>query len=100
MSLDPRLAAAVLTGKSVAISSRLLRRGGGTTLPGDAALLVDPGLLRKLGDRLPGGVVLVTGTNGKTTTTGILASILETAGEEILTNRSASSRGASMLFSA
>jgi UDP-N-acetylmuramyl tripeptide synthase len=94
MSTDLRLAAAVASGKAAATTSRLLRRGGGTTVPGDVALAVDRGTLRKLAPKLPGGTVLVTGTNGKTTTTGVIAGALEATGERVLTNRS----GANLVF--
>jgi UDP-N-acetylmuramyl tripeptide synthase len=94
MRPDPRLGAAVLAGKLAATASRRLRRGGGTTIPGDVALAVDPGVLAKLGAALPRGSVLVTGTNGKTTTTGLVAAALEGSGERVLTNPS----GANLVF--
>jgi UDP-N-acetylmuramyl tripeptide synthase len=94
MTPDLRLTAALASGKAAATASRLLRRGGGTTVPGDVALAVDPRALRKLAPRIPGGTVLVTGTNGKTTTTGIIAAALEAGGEKVLTNRS----GANLVF--
>jgi UDP-N-acetylmuramyl tripeptide synthase len=43
-------------------------------------------LAGRLASQLPGGVVLVTGTNGKTTTTMLLAAGLGAAGEQVLTN--------------
>jgi UDP-N-acetylmuramyl tripeptide synthase len=94
MRADARLGAAVLAGKLAATASRGLRRGGGTTIPGDVALAIDPGVLAKLGAALPRGSVLVTGTNGKTTTTGLIAGVLEEAGERVLTNAS----GANLVF--
>jgi UDP-N-acetylmuramyl tripeptide synthase len=94
MSVDLRLSAAVASGKAAAATSRLLRRGGGTTIPGDVALGVDRGVLRKIAPALRGGTVLVTGTNGKTTTTGLIAGALEAAGERVLSNRS----GANLVF--
>ena len=94
MRPDARLGAAVLAGKLTAAASRGLRRGGGTTIPGDVALAIDPGVLAKLGAALPRGSALVTGTNGKTTTTGLVAAALEAAGERVLTNPS----GANLVF--
>ncbi len=94
MSTGLRLSAAVLSGKAAAATSRLLRRGGGTTIPGDVALAVDRGTLRKLAPALSEGTVLITGTNGKTTTTGLVAGALEAAGRRVLTNRS----GANLVF--
>jgi lipid II isoglutaminyl synthase (glutamine-hydrolysing) len=54
--------------------SRVLGRGSGTVAGGRAGLLVDPGLLASLAEGRR--VVLVTGTNGKTTTTRLLAAAL------------------------
>jgi lipid II isoglutaminyl synthase (glutamine-hydrolysing) len=79
-------AAAVCTGKTARVLSRALGRGGGTTLPGDLAERIDPGLVHGLGQAIPNGSVLVTGTNGKTTTTRILAGALRGAGLEVITN--------------
>jgi UDP-N-acetylmuramyl tripeptide synthase len=91
---DLRLRTAVLAGKAAATASRLLRRGGGTTIPGDVALAVDPRVLGKLAAGLADGVVLVTGTNGKTTTAGLITTALRSQGEQVLNNSS----GANLLF--
>ena len=88
--MDLRLAAAVNAGKAAGVATRLLRRGGGTALPGLVALRLDPAAVRKLGRQLGRGRVLVTGTNGKTTTSRILASILAEAGFSIIHNREGS----------
>lgn len=92
--MDPRLAAAILAGKATGAASRVLGRGGGTTLPGDVAMGVDSGVLAKLTRSLPEGVVLVTGTNGKTTTTGMIVTTLEHGGRRVLTNAS----GANLIY--
>ena len=76
--------------KAAAMSSRLLGRGGGHALPGLIAERLDPGLAGRLAARLPHGVIMVTGTNGKTTTTKLIASILEANGERVLTNSTGS----------
>ena len=76
--------------KSAAKTSRLLGRGGGGALPGVIADRLDKGLARKLIRQIPHGVIIITGTNGKTTTTKMLAGILEACGERVLTNRSGS----------
>ncbi len=67
--------------------SRRLGTGGGTQLPGVVARRVAPGVLRDLAAALPQGVVLVTGTNGKTTTSRMLAAILKSHGLRLLHNR-------------
>ncbi len=56
--------------------SRLAGRGGGTTLPGKLLWKLDPEGIDRLARRLPSGSVLVSATNGKTTTTAMAAAIL------------------------
>ena len=57
-------------------ASRLLGAGGGTTLPGKVLWKAHPGAIDRLARRLPQGTVLVSATNGKTTTTAMAAQIL------------------------
>jgi UDP-N-acetylmuramyl tripeptide synthase len=56
--------------------SRFAGRGGGTTLPGKLLWKLDPDAIDRLARRLPEGSVLVSATNGKTTTTAMVAEIL------------------------
>jgi lipid II isoglutaminyl synthase (glutamine-hydrolysing) len=56
--------------------SRVMGRGGGTTLPGKLLWKLDPGAIDLLARRLPRGSVLISATNGKTTTTAMVAEIL------------------------
>jgi UDP-N-acetylmuramyl tripeptide synthase len=97
---DPRAALAVLTSKALTSGIRRLGRGGGTALPGLIAGYVDPRLLDKLARRLPCGTVVVAGTNGKTTTSRMLAGMLEAAGRRVVHNRAGSNlvRGISAAF--
>jgi UDP-N-acetylmuramyl tripeptide synthase len=69
------LEAAVVRGAGVL--SRLAGRGGGTTLPGKLLWKLDPGAIDRLASRLRDGSVLVSATNGKTTTTAMVAEILQ-----------------------
>jgi UDP-N-acetylmuramyl tripeptide synthase len=92
--LDLRLAAAVAAGKLTAAASRLSGRGGGATLPGDVARWVDPRVLRRLAAQLGEGAVLVTGTNGKTTTSRLISLLLAEPGAPVLANRT----GANLIF--
>lgn len=78
--IRPRRVVAVNAGKITALASRQLGRGGGTALPGIVASRVDPGLARDLAGQLELGSVVVSGTNGKTTTSRLLATILTDAG--------------------
>ncbi|MGZ4339373.1 MAG: MurT ligase domain-containing protein [Gaiellaceae bacterium] len=56
--------------------SRLAGRGGGTTLPGKLLWKLDPAAIDALARRLPQGSVAVSATNGKTTSTAMVAEIL------------------------
>jgi UDP-N-acetylmuramyl tripeptide synthase len=77
-----------LTGLAGAAGNVSRARGGGaTTLPGQVLLRQAPGALRILSQRLPQGCVLVSGTNGKTTTASMLAAILREAGQDVTHNR-------------
>ena len=77
-------------GKGAGLATRLLRRGGGTALPGLVAGRVHPGLVHDLGRSLEGGRVLITGTNGKTTTSRIVAEALTVSGRPFIHNREGS----------
>ncbi len=79
---------ALATTRAVNAASRRLGRGQGTVAGGRAGLAVDPQLLQRLtaGRR----VALVSGTNGKTTTTRLLAVALGAAGDEVVTNETGS----------
>src|SRR5437870_7279719 len=71
------LEAEILAARAVGRLSRLARAGGGTTLPGKLLWKLDPRAIDRLAARLPLGSALVSATNGKTTTTALVASILE-----------------------
>ena len=62
--------------RAVGRLSRLAGRGGGTTLPGKLLWKLDPGAVDRLAQRLPRGSVLVSATNGKTTTVAMAEAIL------------------------
>lgn len=66
---------------------RLARaRGGGSAFPGLIALRIDPNFLEHSIGQLPGGVVCVTGSNGKSTTTSMIVAILRGHGRRVFTN--------------
>ena len=75
----------LLVGKAVRLVSRLFHHGG-SALPGKVVERIDPGFLARTLSELPRGVVLVSGTNGKTTTTRMVASMLESLGLKVFTN--------------
>jgi UDP-N-acetylmuramyl tripeptide synthase len=68
--------------------SRLSRRGGGTSMPGKVLLRLAPDASRTLARQLSRGTVIVSATNGKTTTANMIASVLTQAGIETAHNRS------------
>jgi lipid II isoglutaminyl synthase (glutamine-hydrolysing) len=70
--------------------SRRVGRTGGTTAPGRVLLKVSPGALRRMASELEAGSVLVSATNGKTTTAAMLAAALERAGRPVVHNRAGS----------
>lgn len=65
-------------------------RGGGSALPGLVVEKLNPHFLRDALNTLPRGVVVVSGTNGKTTTTKIIVQLLRSTGLRVLTNPSGS----------
>jgi lipid II isoglutaminyl synthase (glutamine-hydrolysing) len=77
---------AVLTGKFAAQAIRMLGLGLGSNLPGRLARKVAPNVLSQLAKQSRMGVIAVTGTNGKSTTAGLLSSILREAGLTIVHN--------------
>jgi UDP-N-acetylmuramyl tripeptide synthase len=85
--MNMRTAAAILAGRAAGALSRGLRLGGGTNLPGRVARRIAPDVLHTLAATLPEGVLLLSGTNGKTTTSRMLAGILQTSGRRVLHNR-------------
>ena len=87
---DPRLVAALAAAKVAGAGIRRVGRGGGTAAPGLVADRIDPELLRKLAARLDRGAIVVAGTNGKTTTSRMVADILEADGLRVAHNRSGS----------
>jgi UDP-N-acetylmuramyl tripeptide synthase len=75
---------AVAAGKMARVASRL--RGGGSALPGLVVERLDPRFLTHALADLPRGVVVVTGTNGKTTTTKMLVAVLREHGLIVFSN--------------
>nr|WP_152209339.1 Mur ligase family protein [Bifidobacterium cebidarum] len=72
-------------GKLVRAASRITKHGG-SAFPGKIMETIDPGFLTRTLAQLPYGVVLVSGTNGKTTTTRMVASMLSDLGLKVFTN--------------
>jgi UDP-N-acetylmuramyl tripeptide synthase len=76
--------------RAIGAASRASGRGGGTTLPGRVLLRLEPEAIARLGHGLEGGTTLVSATNGKTTTAGMIAAILAADGRRPVHNRAGS----------
>lgn len=79
----------ILIGKAL-ISASKINGGHGTAMPGLVVEKLDPNILQNMVRQLPDGVVFITGTNGKTTTTKMVVEMLEGIGKRVLTNKSGS----------
>ncbi len=85
MAFSPRVPLAIAASRLLAFTMRLAGRGG-TSLPGKVALRLCPDLLPRLAGWFD--IVMVTGTNGKTTTSRMIAQLFEAAGMAYRTNKS------------
>ncbi len=85
------LATICFLARTIGRLSRLFGRGGGTSLPGKIALRLYPSIASELTSGKY--VILISATNGKTTTTNLLAGILTEAGNDVVTN----SEGANLM---
>ncbi|WP_341525050.1 Mur ligase family protein [Nostoc sp. UHCC 0302] len=81
-----RLGFAVSAAKSVTFLVRSLRLGAASVLPGSIARRIEPRLLELLSQQVKNGVILIAGTNGKTTTSLLLKTILERKGYRVAHN--------------
>jgi lipid II isoglutaminyl synthase (glutamine-hydrolysing) len=88
--IAPRATLAILLGRASGGLTRRLGISGGTSLPGLVAQLADPHLIERLAAQARHGCVVVTGTNGKTTSSGLVASVLRASGLRIWRNREGS----------
>jgi len=78
----------IILGKAVRYAARL--RGGGSALPGLFVEKISPDFIPSTLKQLPRGVVVISGTNGKTTTTKMVVALLESQGLKVFTNRTGS----------
>ena len=82
--------AKVAAARGIGRLSRSSGRGGGTTLPGRVLVRMAPDAIDRLASQLTGGSIVVSSTNGKTTTAGMIAGILAAAGRAPVHNRAGS----------
>lgn len=83
--MDPNLLASILAGK---ITKKLVRlnKSGGTAAPGLFSLYLDKNALSKLSEPLT-RTILVSGTNGKTTTTRLIGNFFQKNSIKFIHNR-------------
>jgi UDP-N-acetylmuramyl tripeptide synthase len=85
-----RLALAISAGKLAGASGRFFRIGGGTSLPGMIARRIDPNVLKSVVGASKAKKIVITGSNGKTTTARMTAAIADSSGQRVSQNRSGS----------
>ena len=79
-SAQARFTLALAGGKAAGTASRVLRTGGGTSFPGMVARRIDPRILQKTTAVNNASKLVVTGSNGKTTTCRMLAALARAGG--------------------
>ena len=87
--MDLKLLLAIFTGKLIAVIIRILGKTGATSAPGLYTLKIDPHLVKKLSKQIQSGSIIISGTNGKTTTARLISTILSKK-YNIIHNRSGS----------
>jgi UDP-N-acetylmuramyl tripeptide synthase len=93
VSIVPRGPSQVLA-RGVGALSRRLGRGGGTSAPGRVLLRLRPEAIQELGGALPRGSLVISATNGKTTTARLIGSCVAAEGWRTVSNRA----GANLVF--
>jgi UDP-N-acetylmuramyl tripeptide synthase len=86
----PVFGAKLALSRAIGAASRASGRGGGTTLPGRVLLRLEPEAIARLGAGLERSTTVVSATNGKTTTAGMIAAILAADGRHPVHNRAGS----------
>jgi UDP-N-acetylmuramyl tripeptide synthase len=77
----------IVAARAVGSVVRRAGRGGGTSLPGKVLLRLEPEAISELSSRLVRGSVVISATNGKTTTAAMVAAVMNRAGVRVVHNR-------------
>src|SRR3984893_14070808 len=85
-----RLGLAISAGHLGGASGGILGMGGGTSLPGMVARRIDPDVLKTVIGASTAKKIVITGSNGKTTTSRMTATIAKVCGKRVSHNRSGS----------
>ncbi|BDZ53176.1 Mur ligase family protein [Agromyces marinus] len=83
-----KYAPAILVGRMTRFAARLRKPGGGSAVPGLVVNTIAPGYLRTTLSGFPEGLVVVSGSSGKSTTTKMLVAVLRAHGSRVFTNPS------------
>lgn len=78
----------ITLGKTISGVSRALNRGNGSTWPGHIALKGNPNFVKDILSNSSTKVIIVAGTNGKTTTSALIKNGLATSGKTVIQNAS------------
>ncbi len=81
-----RFYAALYISKILAWGIDVVAKGRGTNLPGEIALKISPDFISHIKNIDPDKTIFVTGTNGKSTTTNLIAHIFKKAGVKAAVN--------------
>jgi len=79
---------AIISGRIISWFGRIFNLGAGGTWPGEVALILNPNILQGLVAHIKKGIIVVAGTNGKTTTSLMIVKILEQHGYSVVHNSS------------
>ena len=77
---------AIIAAKAALTACHLVGKPG-SSLPGRAALKIDPHIINSLAAGIRRGIIVTCGTNGKTTTNNLLCAMLEAQGFRVVPNR-------------
>src|SRR3989344_4487871 len=80
---------AISLGKFISFLIKLFNFGGGSAAPGLYGLKLDPNLVKNLVQKIPKNIV-ITGTNGKTTTSRMIAHFAKDSGLKVIRNHTGS----------